>query len=115
MTLRPQTRLRGRVTSTTAFQASDRRVMLPSLSRRTIMAKSRRAVGKLNKVFLLTDIEGVAGVVSFEHQTYPTGRYYDRAQRLLTAEVNAAVEGLRESGVEEILVADGHGPGAIWF
>jgi D-amino peptidase len=34
---------------------------------------------------------------------------------LLTAEVNAAVEGLLEAGVEDILVMDGHGPGGIWY
>lgn len=67
------------------------------------------------RIFMLTDLEGVAGVVSFEPQTFPTGKYYDNACRLLTAEVNAEVEGLLASGATEILVADGHGPGAIWF
>jgi D-amino peptidase len=67
------------------------------------------------KVLIGTDLEGVAGVVSFTQQTYADSRYYDRAKRLLTAEVNAAVEGLLAAGVEEILVMDGHGPGGIWF
>lgn len=67
------------------------------------------------KVLMMTDIEGVAGVVSYELQTYETGRYYDRACRLLTAEINAAVTGLLEAGAEEILVYDGHGSGAVWF
>ncbi len=81
------------------------------------MAKRQPKSGgeKIKSVFILTDIEGVAGVVSFEHETFPTGKYYDRSQKLLTAEVNAAVEGLLEEGVEDILVADAHGPGAIWF
>lgn len=67
------------------------------------------------KVFMGTDLEGVAGVVSFTEQTYSDGRYNDAAKRLLTAEVNAAVEGLVSAGVEDVLVSDGHGPGAIWF
>lgn len=67
------------------------------------------------RVFICTDQEGVAGVVSFEPQSYETGRFNDQARRLLTAEVNAAVEGLVEEGVEDILVLDGHGPGAIWY
>lgn len=67
------------------------------------------------KVLLMTDIEGVAGVVSFEDQTGPGGRYYEAAKKLLTAEVNAAVTGLIEVGVEEVLVWDGHGAGGIQF
>jgi D-amino peptidase len=67
------------------------------------------------KVFMGTDIEGVAGVVSFEAQSRAEARYYDNAQKLLTAEINAAVEGLLDAGAEEILVNDGHGPGAVWF
>ena len=66
-------------------------------------------------MLMMTDLEGVAGVVSFDEQAYAEGRYYDQAKRLLTAEVNAAVEGLLEVGVEEVLVLDGHGPGGIWF
>ena len=62
-----------------------------------------------------TDLEGVAGVVSFTDQSSPEGRYYDAARRLLTAEINAAVEGLLETGVEEVLVVDGHGPGSVYF
>jgi D-amino peptidase len=67
------------------------------------------------KVYMGTDLEGVAGVVSFAEQSYPDGRYHDAAKKLLTAEVNAAIEGLLAAGVEEVLVSDGHGPGAIWF
>lgn len=65
------------------------------------------------KVFIMTDLEGVAGVVDFETQTYPTGKYYEKSKELLTEEVNAAVQGVLEAGIEEILVVDGHGPGGI--
>lgn len=67
------------------------------------------------KVLIGTDIEGVAGVVSFATQTGADSRYYEAAKKLLTAEVNAAIEGLLESGADDILVADGHGCGAIDF
>ena len=72
---------------------------------------------KMNKLKVLigTDIEGVAGVVSFSKQGAETGRYYEQAKKLLTAEINAAVDGLLKSGVEDILVVDGHGPGAVSF
>lgn len=67
------------------------------------------------KICIMTDIEGVAGVVSHADHSSPTGKYYADSMRLLTGEVNAAVEGLLAEGVEEVLVIDGHGPGAIQF
>lgn len=67
------------------------------------------------KVFMVTDMEGVAGVVSFVDQSYPDGRYYDAGKKLVTREVNAAIEGLLAANVEEVLVWDGHGAGAIDF
>lgn len=67
------------------------------------------------RIYMMTDIEGVAGVVSFESQSYAEGKYYEQARQLLTAETNAAVEGLYEGGATDILVVDGHGPGAIVF
>jgi len=65
------------------------------------------------KIYIMTDLEGVAGVVDFESQTYDTGKYYEKAKELLTAEVNAAVEGAMRAGATEILVCDGHGQGGI--
>lgn len=67
------------------------------------------------KVYMMTDMEGVAGVVAFGPQSYPEGKYHDLGKRLVTGEVNAAVEGLVARGVDEVLVVDGHGAGAIWF
>jgi D-amino peptidase len=67
------------------------------------------------KALMLTDIEGVAGVVSFEQQSYPDGKYYEDAKKLLTAEINAAVDGLVLEKVDEIIVLDGHGPGGICY
>jgi len=67
------------------------------------------------KVYMVTDIEGVAGVVSFEQQSYSEGRYNHAARKLLTAEINAAVEGFLSEGVEEVLVNDAHGSGAVVF
>jgi D-amino peptidase len=64
---------------------------------------------------MMTDLEGVAGVTTFTADTYPDGRYYDDAKRLLTGEINAAVDGLLAGGAEEILVFDGHGPGAVHY
>ncbi len=67
------------------------------------------------KVIMMTDLEGVAGVVSFTDQAFGTGKYYEQAKKLLTGEVNAAVEGMIEEGVEEVLVVDGHGAGGVVY
>ncbi|MBN1671490.1 MAG: M55 family metallopeptidase [Kiritimatiellae bacterium] len=67
------------------------------------------------RVYMGTDLEGVAGVASFERDTYNTAPYYETSKKLLTQEVNAAIDGLLEAGVEEVLVNDGHGSGGIWF
>jgi D-amino peptidase len=64
------------------------------------------------KVYVLTDLEGVAGVVRWDHCS-TDGRYYQRSKRLLCAEVNAAVEGALEAGATEIIVWDGHGSGGL--
>ncbi len=67
------------------------------------------------RVYVMTDLEGVSGVWSIEEQCVPSGREYDLARRLLTAEVNAAVDGLLAAGATEIVVADGHGAGGLYF
>jgi D-amino peptidase len=66
-------------------------------------------------VYLLTDIEGVAGVSSHALHSYPDGKYYEEARQRLTREVNAAVDGLISADVKKVLVADAHGPGGICF
>ena len=65
------------------------------------------------KVYVMTDMEGVAGVVNSADYAGPGGLYYETAKMLTSLEVNAAVDGLLEAGATEILVVDGHGPGAI--
>lgn len=65
------------------------------------------------KLMIMTDLEGVAGILNFEDWCVPESMYYDKAKRLLTLEVNAAVDGFCEGGAEEILVVDGHGHGAM--
>ena len=65
------------------------------------------------RLSIQTDLEGVAGVVSFEEQTTPEGRYYEMAKRLLSVEVNAAIEGALAAGATDVVVNDGHGHGGI--
>lgn len=65
------------------------------------------------KIFIMTDLEGVAGVINGRDYLTHEGRYYENARRLLTEETNAAIEGFAQGGFVEFLVADGHGAGAI--
>lgn len=65
--------------------------------------------------FVMTDIEGVAGVPSFEQCSCASGVYYDRSRRLLTREVNAAVGALLNCGYDDVIVCDGHGEGGLDF
>lgn len=65
------------------------------------------------KLYLMADLEGVAGVLDFQEWVVPGQHHYQEARELATLEVNAAVDGFFEGGVTEILVADGHGPGAL--
>lgn len=61
------------------------------------------------KVYISCDLEGVCGVVSREHAWYG-GKDYETYRRLMTGEVNAAVEGAFEGGAAEVVVNDAHGP-----
>lgn len=65
------------------------------------------------KIMIMTDLEGVAGVLDAENWIYPTSRYYEKAKRLLCDEVNAAAAAFLAGGFSEVVVNDGHGPGAI--
>ena len=65
------------------------------------------------KIILMTDMEGVAGVLNHDDWVLPGGRFYDQGRRLLTAETNAAVAGLCAGGATEVVVVDGHGAGGI--
>lgn len=65
------------------------------------------------KILIMTDLEGVAGVLNAKDHIFPESRYYEQACELLTFEVSAAVEGALEAGATEVIVADGHGHGGI--
>jgi D-amino peptidase len=61
-------------------------------------------------VYVSSDIEGVAGVVSADHTVPSGGVEYQRARKLMTAEVNAAVRAAFDAGAGEVWVNDAHGP-----
>ena len=64
-------------------------------------------------IFIITDLEAVAGVIDKDNFTRPGTRYYEKAVKLLTEETNAAIRGFYDGGATNIYVLDGHGPGAL--
>src|SRR4051812_19097965 len=64
------------------------------------------------KFFIMTDLEGPAGVNRWVQTREGETTEKAIAMRLLTAEVNAAVDGIRDADPDaEIIVWDGHGGG----
>ena len=60
------------------------------------------------KILIVTDLEGVGGVNNAEEQLLPGQRRYEESRRLLTGEVNAAVDGALEAGASQVVIWDGH-------
>lgn len=65
------------------------------------------------RIFVLCDLEGAAGVVDFQTQTYSDTKYNEQAKMLATLELNALVDGALEGGATDIVVLDGHGSGGL--
>jgi len=59
------------------------------------------------KILIAADMEGVTGVVCWEHvaTNHPE---YARFRKLMTEDVNAAIRGAFDAGADEVLVSDGH-------
>jgi D-amino peptidase len=74
-----------------------------------IAAGSLRGV----RVFIMSDMEGVAGVTKWEETTGGEPLHADRS-RLYTEEINAAVRGSFDGGATEVVVMDCHGAGGGW-
>ena len=65
------------------------------------------------KVHVITDLEGVSGVLRKE-QIQGGAPMYEEARKLYTEEINAAVRGAKAAGATEIVVMDHHGAGEGW-
>jgi D-amino peptidase len=73
----------------------------------------------MSKFYLMTDLEGVAGVYDWEERGEAGRGETDlvvfeqrmRQRRWLAREVSAAIEGFASGGADEIIVNDGHGAG----
>jgi D-amino peptidase len=67
------------------------------------------------KVFIISDMEGVAGIVKWQQTDgAKEKRAYHEGRELYTEEINAAVRGAKAAGATEIVVMDCHGAGEEW-
>jgi D-amino peptidase len=73
-------------------------------------ATARAQAGRELRVFISADMEGVTGVVNAA-QLGPGEFEYERFRKLMTGEVNAAIDGALAAGATKITVADSHGNG----
>jgi D-amino peptidase len=62
------------------------------------------------KLFISADMEGVSSVYK-NIQTSPNEKAWEEARKLMTDEVNAAVEGALEAGVTDVVICDSHASG----
>ncbi len=78
----------------------------------TMAASAIAQTSKPKKIFIITDMEGVDGVFSSEDQCIPfQSPRFEESRKLLTGEVNAAVDGLLAGGATDVVVWDGHDSG----
>lgn len=66
------------------------------------------------RVIVISDMEGVAGIVKWE-QVDGGEPLYEEGRKLYTQEINAAVRGARAGGATEVVVMDCHGAGKGWM
>lgn len=59
------------------------------------------------KLLIACDMEGISGVVNWD-QVDPSNPEHKRFCKIMTADVNAAIQGAASAGATEFLVADGH-------
>jgi len=63
------------------------------------------------KIYIMTDLEGASGVFKFAQTRDPAAPLFREAMEYLMGDIAAVVKGLRESGVRQITIFDGHNGG----
>lgn len=59
------------------------------------------------KLLIAVDMEGISGVTTWDQVT-PGHSEWQRFRKIMTADVNAAIEGALEGGADQVVVTDGH-------
>lgn len=65
------------------------------------------------KIYINTDLEGISGVYKFDQTREKDTPLNIQACEYFMGDLAAVIHGLREAGIEEIVVLDGHGSQAI--
>jgi len=67
-------------------------------------------------IYIMSDMEGISGIVATTQTSTLEGRYYETGRRYMTWDINACVDGCFRGGADKVLVADVHGSGrnVIW-
>lgn len=60
------------------------------------------------KIYIVTDMEGISLAYQWNHVRQGHA-FYERYRKILTDEVNAAIEGALAAGADTIVINDGHG------
>lgn len=87
------------------------RTLLTAAVALLVIVPVTRSQQKALKVMVLYDMEGVSGATSYKHTSFAHKAEYEDGRKSLTADVNAAVAGLKAAGATEIIIVDGHGSG----
>lgn len=88
---------------------SRRKIALVTVTLLVCVMSSFAQTSKPKKVYMVTDMEGVDGIFDTDLQCMPyTSPRWQESQKLLTEEVNAAVDGLLAGGATDVVVLDGH-------
>ncbi|MBI9046171.1 MAG: M55 family metallopeptidase [Anaerolineaceae bacterium] len=62
------------------------------------------------KILIADDMEGISGVVDWSHVD-SNNPEYSRFRKIMTDEINTAIDAAFKAGADEVVVADGHGSG----
>jgi D-amino peptidase len=65
------------------------------------------------RIYIVTDLEGASGVYKFAQTREPGNPLGEKAKEYLMGDIAAVVRGLREAGVTDIVILDGHGSQAF--
>jgi len=65
------------------------------------------------KIYIVTDLEGASGVYKFTQTREPGHPLGEKAMEYLMGDIAAVVRGLRDAGVTDIVLLDGHGSQAF--
>ncbi len=80
---------------------------LPSVFLTLLVSVSGICEAQKPKIHISVDMEGIGALA--KDQFGPGAFEYQKGRQLMTAEVNAAIEGCLEAGAGEIVVSDSHG------